>query len=290
MFVIFENIICAKLFLDYFNDNILDKDIKCRWIDIKQDLYIIIPYLESKFNTTLNKDTLDLNIINNKSKESITTSINKDIFDIFNFFVSQESVNELKNLIKLNNTQKSKINYLRKSSISNEADIGNKDLIKKISDNNINLNNEHYNIIDETSNNHENNYSYYICDFDYSCISSKHNFDFKKRLLGFKSYNIATILDICNSSNKHANSNTTIAIDNTSKNYRFFDVKINDFNDNKLRITCSDRNKYLLAVNLFDELISGLFEQYKQYLLVNNLTPTNYIAIQKEESISYFEQ
>ncbi len=256
IFVIFNCFQAGKLCLDFINENNKNKKINflsCRWFDRSKDMSIIQQALENKKKTTLNQNYLPTKFLN-KAKDLSQIFIN-DLFELFSFYVSLDSLNELKSLMKLNKSQYSKKN-LRKNSDN-----------QKIVLTQANLFPDSENIEERRSQLK----SHFVCDFNLKDIHSDKDFNLQERLSGIKGYNIVSILEICNHSYPSTNS-------------LFSFLRIDIFDSSILRIRTPNKEKYSLAVSLCQDLVSSILNDYKIYLISQNSENiSSYLTIHKEE-------
>lgn len=256
VYVIFQCLQAAKLCLDFINENIANKKINflsCRWLDRSKDMPIIQQTLENKKKTTLNQFFLPTKVLN-KTKDLSQTFIN-DLFELYSFYISLDSLNEIKSLIKLNKTQYCK-KTLRKSSENPKMTLSQTNILSAVSDS------------DEKRSQLK---SHFVCDFNLKEFNSEKEFNLQERLSGIKGYNIASILEICNHSFPSSNSLSAF-------------LRIDFIESSILRIRTPNKEKYSLAVSLCQELTSLVLNDFKIYLINRNIENiSTYLTIDKEE-------
>lgn len=248
-----------------------------RWYDKLKDI--------SEIKKAIDSSQVMMNNISYSSyfhKKDMVNTMNNHNFDLFSFYLSSEGLDELKNLIKLNKNQymtKFSMSLHRKNSQIHNDGIENKSNVNLNTNQQINLQPSNDLIISSLKCN-------FICDFHFADLvdlflkdkSNQVMFNFKERLLGLKNYNIHSILDAVNHQVCKIN-------DGSNENNLSNQVKIEIFNERVLRIKTQSKEKYKHAVILCSDLVDGVLNEFKIFLIEKGVNPNDLIIVSKEEYI-----
>lgn len=122
----------------------------------------------------------------------------------------------------------------------------------------------------------------YTCRYELQIENDK-EFQVARKLIGAKGCNMKKIVESCGGSNEN-----DVKLRLRGKGSGFKEGPNNQESDDPLHLCISSKNseKYIQACSLVDELINGVFEEYKKFCIRTNKTAVSKLVIKKEEGLA----
>jgi len=135
--------------------------------------------------------------------------------------------------------------------------------------------------------NRDSNNGKYTCRFEIQIENDK-EFQVARRLIGAKGCNMKKIVEMCSKNQDGTSIQDAVKLRLRGKGSGYKEGPFNKESDEPLHLCISSKfmDRYKVACQLVNELVSTVYEEYKKYCEKTNKTAVPFLAVRKEEGIS----